>query len=207
MHHRIRAPVPAEHVPQILDNRVGPLPRGKVAAVLMLAGEHERAERLVPQLGELHQLLGELGRAELDVGDVGGQLGAVAARVVPGLVVDALAGRRPRGREPVDADPRQDLVVRPRVAVRPVVQLLVDPRQQADRAVGHAVADRLRLRALLHVVARAFGREPLRVCVPGFFRRRQRRLLRFQEERWVRARVGVRGVGEVGVCCAAGFGC
>lgn len=56
-----------------------------------------------------------------------------------GLVVDANVRGGPRGREPVDADPGEDLVVGPRVGIGPVVQLLVDPGEQRDGAVSESV--------------------------------------------------------------------
>lgn len=76
------------------------------------------------------------------------------------LVIDAARGRRPRDAEPVHADPGADLFGRPRVRVRPVVEFLVDPRQQRDGAVRESVAQRLRLGRLQQVVAEAFLVEP-----------------------------------------------
>ena len=207
MHDGKRTPLAPKHLPQVLDQCVRPLPRRKVAAAVVFARQHERAERLVPQLGELHELLGELGRAQLDVLDVRRHPGAVLARaLVLAFVVDALAGGGAGGAEPVDADPGQDLVVGPGVAVAPVVQLLVEPGEQADGRVGDGVADRLGFGALLEVVAGAFGREPFRMRVARFLGRGQRRLLCFEEEGGVGARVRVGGLCEVGVCGAAGGG-
>lgn len=54
----------------------------------------------------------------------------------------------------------QDLVVRPWVVIRPIVQLLIDPRQQGDRAVVQSVAKCLWLGALLDTVSTAFVHEP-----------------------------------------------
>nr|POE65110.1 hypothetical protein CFP56_34778 [Quercus suber] len=67
---------------------------------------------------------------------------------------------RPGSAEPVDADPRADLVVGPGVVVGPVVQLLVQPGEQGDGAVGQRVAGRLRLGRLQRAVPGALGVEP-----------------------------------------------
>lgn len=76
------------------------------------------------------------------------------------FVVDTNARGRSRGREPVDRYPSQDLVVRPLVAIGPVVEFLVDPGQERDRAVGQCETDRLGLGALKEVVAVAFILKP-----------------------------------------------
>lgn len=76
------------------------------------------------------------------------------------LVVDPQVCRRARGGEPIDGDPGQDLVVGPWVLIRPVVELLIDPRQKSDGRVGEAVAESLRLGALFQTVAGAFFEEP-----------------------------------------------
>ena len=192
MHDGKRTPLAPKHLPQILDERVRPLPRRKVAAAVVFAGQHERAEGLVPQLGELHELLWELSRPQLDVLDVRRHPSAVLTRaLVFALVVDALTGGGPGGAEPVDADPGKDLVVGPGVAVGPVVQFLVEPREQADGGVGDGIADRLGFGALLEIVAGAFGREPFRVGVAGFLGGGEGRLLCFEEEGWVGARIWV----------------
>ena len=80
--------------------------------------------------------------------------------VVRALVVDARGRGGAGGAEPVDAHPGADLVVGPGIAVGPVVQLLVDPRQQRGGRVCEGVADCLRLRRLLVAVAGAFVQEP-----------------------------------------------
>lgn len=77
-----------------------------------------------------------------------------------GFVVDAQTGRRPRGRKGIDGHPRQDLVVGPRVGVGPIVELLVDPGEQADGGVGEGVAEGLGFGALFDAVAAAFLEEP-----------------------------------------------
>ena len=76
------------------------------------------------------------------------------------LIIDPQIRSRPRGAEPVDRHPRQDLVVRPGVIVRPKVEFLVDPGEQADGAVAETVAEGLGLGGLLETVARAFLGEP-----------------------------------------------
>ena len=83
------------------------------------------------------------------------------------LVVDANVRDGARGREPVDADPGEDLVVGPRVGIGPVVQLLVDPGEQRDGAVGEGVGQRLRLRRLQQPVAGSFLHEPVAARHPG----------------------------------------
>lgn len=60
------------------------------------------------------------------------------------LVVDGHAGRWPRLAEPVQADPLADLLVRPRVVVRPRDQILVYPSQQPDGAVRKHRSDGVR---------------------------------------------------------------
>jgi len=165
----ISASLPAKHLLQIFHNSVRSFPRRKVPAPVIFTRQHQRTQSLIPQLRKLHQLLCKFGGAQLDVRDELGHLGTVACRLVLGLVVDALAGCRPGGGEPVDGDPGQDLVVGPCVAVGPVVEFLVDPGEEADRAVGHAVANCLGFRRLLLVVAGAFRHEPFAVFVAGIF--------------------------------------
>ena len=85
------------------------------------------------------------------------------------LVVDHMRRPRPSSAEGVNAHPRENLVLRPRVRIRPVVHLLVDPRQQRNRAVVQRVRQRLRLRRLLGVVAAPFLLEPVRSREAGRF--------------------------------------
>ncbi len=68
--------------------------------------------------------------------DVLPELGAVGTGRVSHFVVDPRVGCRPGGREPVDRDPSQDLVVGPGVLVGPVVEFFVDPGEQGDWTVG-----------------------------------------------------------------------
>jgi hypothetical protein len=66
---------------------------------------------------------------------------------------------------------RPAFVVRPRIAVRPLHQLLVDPREEAHRAIRQAVSDRLWTRPLHGSVAITPGRKPLHPRRGGGLRR------------------------------------
>ncbi len=57
---------------------------------------------------------------------------------------------------------RRTFVVRPRIRVRPIHELLIDPRKQADRRVRERVPERLRLRRLLGEVPPPLRAEPRR---------------------------------------------
>ena len=72
------------------------------------------------------------------------------------LVVDAQTSCGASGGEVVDRDPGEDLVVGPGVSVRPVVQLFVDPGEQADGTVSEGIAEGLGFGALLQSVPAAF---------------------------------------------------
>lgn len=130
----------------------------------MFALIHDRPQRPTPRQGQHRQLLGEMREPQLHPGRPRREHlprdGLVAQAGMEGFKVDPRVRRRARRAEPVDRDPGADLLVRPGVTVRPVVQLLVDPGQQGDGAVGEGVADRLRLRALLVAVAAALLVEP-----------------------------------------------
>lgn len=76
------------------------------------------------------------------------------------FIVDPQRSGRPRGGEEVDRHPSEHLVIRPGIPVRPIVQFLVDPRQQGDGGVGQRVAEGLRLGGLLGAVAAAGFEEP-----------------------------------------------
>ena len=63
-----------------------------------------------------------------------------AARVaVNRFVIDAQTSCRAGGGMPVDGHPSEDFVVGPGVLVDPVVELLVDPCEEAGGAVGEGV--------------------------------------------------------------------
>ena len=96
---------------------------------------------------------------------------AAKLRVVERFVIDAEIGGDAGGAEPVDGDPGQDLVVGPGVGVGPVVQLFVDPGQEADGAVREGVAECLRFGLLFPTVAAAFREEPVAAGVAGLFAR------------------------------------
>jgi hypothetical protein len=130
--------------------------------------KHHIPLRPRPRLGVNSQLLGEMREADLDMGDVLGNplarnlLRTALPPVMHRLIIYPDIRGRARRAEPVDRDPGADFVGRPGVAVRPVVQLLVDPREQRDGRVGERVAECLRLGRLLGAVAGAFGEEPSR---------------------------------------------
>lgn len=77
------------------------------------------------------------------------------------LVVDERSGGGPGGREPVDGNPSQDLVVGPGVRVRPIMELLVDPGEEGDRAIVQGVADCLGFGGLFGEVAAAVAGPPV----------------------------------------------
>ena len=82
--------------------------------------------------------------------------------LMPTLIVNSHARRRSRRAKPVNAHPHTHLVVTPGVTIRPLDQLLVDPREQARGAVGEPVPERLRLRRLDAAVTPAVLAEPAR---------------------------------------------
>ena len=81
--------------------------------------------------------------------------------IVYSFVIDSNIRRRPRSREEIDGNPSQNLIFRPRIIVRPIVQLFVNPGEEADGAVGEEIAQGLRLGALFALVAAAVGDEPV----------------------------------------------
>lgn len=127
-------------------------------------------------------------------------------RDVSSLVVNTRAGSGTSSRKPVDADPRQNLIIRPRIAVGPIMQLLIDPGEEGDRRVCQRVANCLRLRTLQEIVTSGFLRKPLRPLEATFFgigiwgkrmlQGKQRILLEF----------GGMGEEEVDMACLAGVG-
>ena len=173
LHNAIRPSTLAKHLPQIRHNRLGPLPRRKVAAPLMLPLEHHMPLRPGPRLRVDPQLLRKMRQADLDVRNELGQSFAgnlplpAAPPIMHRLVVDPRVGRGTRGAEPVDGDPGAHLVRGPGVGVGPVVQLLVDPGEQRDGGVGQGVAEGLRLGGLFGAVAGAFVEEPARAREAG----------------------------------------
>ncbi len=134
--HSIRTSPLPKHLIQIIHQSLRPLMRSKMPTVRMLALEHHRSQRPAPAFRRDVEILGEVRESELDVRDVPPEPGAVGVRRVSHFVVDPRAGRGPGGREPVDRDPGQDLVVGPGVRVGPVVELFVDPGEQGGGAVG-----------------------------------------------------------------------
>jgi len=86
------------------------------------------------------------------------------------LVVDPRACSRPSGREPVDRNLCQDFIVGPRVAVGPVVELLVDPCQQPHRRVCEGCSNRRWSGCLFDVVAQPLFEEPVCPREPSFLR-------------------------------------
>jgi len=77
------------------------------------------------------------------------------------FVVNPETGCGSGTREPVDAYPCQDLVVRPGIGVCPVVQLFEEPSEEAYRRVAETVAEGLRFCGLFDTVAGAFFEEPV----------------------------------------------
>jgi hypothetical protein len=85
------------------------------------------------------------------------------------LIVDPLRGRWTSCRKIVDTNLRQDIVVRPWILIRPIVQLLVDPCKQPDRRAGYRVAYRLRLGPLELEVGGTLFLEPFSSRNASFF--------------------------------------
>lgn len=155
--HVLCAPaLPPKHLLHIPRQLLGPLIRGKVAPSLVPRLEHHGSQRPPPPQRQDQQLPREVAEPELHTGHVPGrpppQVPAVLEQA-PRLEIDTHTGGGSRARELVDGDPREDLVVGPGVGVGPVVQLLVDPREQPQGGVGEGEAERGRLGALLGAVA------------------------------------------------------
>ena len=96
-------------------------------------------------------------------------------RIMARLVVYPNMRIRPRSAKPVYTDPRQDLVVRSRMLVRPIVQLLIDPSEEGDGRGGEGVRERLRLCSLQLPVCLGFGGEPVAAFQSFLFGFRVRR--------------------------------
>lgn len=143
-----------------------------MSSIWMLALKHDRPKRPTPQLRRNTEILREISQPKFDVRDVFAESRAVKVGRVSHLVIDPGVGSGTGGREPIYGDPGEDFVVRPRVTVGPVVELLVDPGEQGDRAVGETVAEGLGLGALDLVVSAAFFYEPPRPRQACLFVRR-----------------------------------
>ena len=132
----------------------------------MLALENHIPLRPRPRLRKHPQLPWKMREPDLDIRDVVSRpvLGDLLRTILPPImhrfVVDPHVRRGACRAEPVDRDPGAHFVGRPGICVGPVVQLLVDPRQQGHRGVGEGVAERLRLGLLFRTVAGAFRYEP-----------------------------------------------
>lgn len=85
------------------------------------------------------------------------------------LVVNSATSRRTRCRKPIDTHPSQYLIIRPGVAVCPIVEFLIDPGKEGDGAVVETVAEGLRFGGLELVIAAAFFVEPVSSGDAGFF--------------------------------------
>ena len=79
-------------------------------------------------------------------------IGVQVAASVHDFVVYPARSARTSTAKLIYTQPRQNLVVGPWIIVRPVVELLVDPRDQRNRRVAESVGDRLRFGTLQYVV-------------------------------------------------------
>ena len=70
-----------------------------------------------------------------------------------GFVIDPLRCTRSGATELVDADPSQGFVRIPRVGIRPIVQLIVDPGQKCNGGVLEGVGEGLRSGRLFDIVS------------------------------------------------------
>lgn len=159
---------PPKHTPQIPRQQLRLLMRIKVTAAHLniIRLEHHVAQRPPPRLRQHAQFLGVMRESQLDPPNI-------RFRIVPrdrlrsrhrvhDLVVNAHRGRGTGAREIIHRHPGEDLVVGPRIRVGPIVQLLVDPREQGDGRIVEAVRERLGLGRLLEKVAAALFGEPFR---------------------------------------------
>ena len=197
--------VPTKHLTNIADKQVRHFPSGKMTALAVLIHQNHRAHRVMPQPRSQEQLLRKPGNPQLDVDVARGPGERRAARGVGVFVVDALVRPRAGRGELVDAHPRQNLVVRPGVLVRPVVQLVVEPGEQADGVRGHGVRQRLWLGLLQFVVPDAFDAEPFASRDARLFPFRQRRRLQLCVQRRMTCNGRFVGNGEVDEMALHGF--
>ena len=71
------------------------------------------------------------------------------------FMVDNHTGRRSCPAEPIHTHPLTNLLIGPLVIIRPAHQLVVDPGEQADRAIGQRRADCVGTRLLDQEIAAA----------------------------------------------------
>lgn len=103
--------------------------------------------------------------------------------------------------EPVNTNPRQYLIVSPGIPIRPIHQLLVDPRQERNRAVRKSVRERLRLSSLQDAVRLALIHEPLRALYAFLLRLGVGRQRMLERQRRLRCEARRLGPDHIGVAC------
>ena len=146
--------VPAEHLLQVGCNLIRNLPSSEVATLCLLRFEDCWAKRTGPSVRHDAQFFRGMAEAQLHFANPAVRSISIDARFgACSLVVYSQTRRRPGCREPIDADPRQNFVISPWIVIRPVVQLFVDPCQQAYRTICEAVAESLRLGALFQSIS------------------------------------------------------
>ena len=131
-------------------------------ALLLLTLKHHGPHRPRIRLRHHRELLGEMAQPEFDRRNIHFRPIPSEFAILGGFIIDAQGSRGARSAVPVDGDPGQDLVVGPGVTVRPIVEFLVHPCQQADGGVGERVAQCLRFGGLLQSVTASFLQEPVR---------------------------------------------
>ena len=152
-------------------------------ALLVPLLEANRPQSFSPTTGNDNEISRTLGKADLDFaivplqGIVCADLTRIRAfcRGMHHLVINPLGCTRSCPTELVDADPSQSFLDIPRIVVRPIVQLIVNPRQERDGGVFERVGEGLRSGRLFQIIACSnFSPSPLGECwvsglTPSFF--------------------------------------
>lgn len=125
----------SKHLLQIGSDLIGYLPRREVAASLLLGFKYYWTQGPTPGERDNRELLRRITQTQLHFRYPLIRSVAMNTRCVRCFIVDPKVRSWASGREPVYAYPCQDFIVRPRILIRPIVQFLVYPGQQSDRAV------------------------------------------------------------------------
>ena len=123
--------------------------------------EANRPQSFSPTTGNDNEISRALGKTDLDFAIVLPQAIVCAdltrirafCRGMHHFVINPLGCTRSCPTELVDADPSQSFLDIPRIVVRPIMQLVVDPSQERDGGVFERVGEGLRSGRLFYVIS------------------------------------------------------